>query len=32
VVIKGGRKADVAVTLQACRFDLSACTAPVIGH
>ena len=32
VVVKGGRKADVAVTLQACRFDLSVCTAPVVGR
>lgn len=32
VVVKGGRKGDIAVTLQACRFDLSVCTAPVTGH
>jgi hypothetical protein len=32
VVVKGGRKAEIAVTLQACRFDLSVCTAPVTGH
>ena len=31
VTVKGGRKADVAVTLQACRFDLSVCTNPVLG-
>ena len=32
VTVKGGRKADVAVTLQACRFDLRVCTNPVVGH
>ena len=32
VVVKGGRKADVAVTLQACRFDLTVCTDPVTGR
>ena len=32
VTVKGGRKADVAVTLQACRFDLSVCTDPVLGR
>ena len=32
VTVKGGRKAAVAVTLQACRFDLSVCTSPVVGR
>ena len=32
VAVKGGRKADVAVTLQACRFDLTICTGPVVGR
>jgi hypothetical protein len=32
VVVHGGRKANVAVSLQACTFDLTTCTAPVVGH
>ena len=32
VTVKGGRKTDVAVTLQACRFDLRVCTSPVVGR
>lgn len=32
VTVKGGRKADVAVTLQACRFDLTICTSPVVAR
>ena len=32
VTVKAGRKADVAVTLQACRLDLSVCTDPVVGR
>jgi hypothetical protein len=32
VTVRGGRKANVAVSLQACTFDLSVCGDPVVGH
>jgi hypothetical protein len=32
VTVKRGRKANVAVSLQACTFDLSVCGSPVVGR
>ncbi|MGH7895563.1 MAG: hypothetical protein ACREQL_12905 [Candidatus Binatia bacterium] len=32
IVVTGGRKADVAASLQACSYDESACSSPVAAH
>jgi hypothetical protein len=32
VTVKGGRKANVTASIQACTFDLSVCTSPVVAR
>jgi hypothetical protein len=32
VTVKGGRKADVTASIQACTFDLSTCTSPIVAR